>query len=266
VRLRLADWGSQAAYQDDAPWPDIATIPTGTQITAEQLATDFTSANGWYWAPPVDAGDGTSAITIDYKCTKGGAAFCPQLADMSNPQQALLVELSVPSGNWAITTAATYRNMDFTTPVGSAGSGGASGGASGTSGAPSAGAAGTSNAGAPSGGASVGGASTALGGSTSESEAGNASVGGHATAAGASSDSGGSSAAGTSATQGGAADATAGSSAAPSNSDKGGSCGCRLAKHSSSNLADFLALFALGMALQRRRNRKLQIRAQSRPI
>ena len=239
VRLRLAGWGSQAAYQDDAPWPDIAAVPTGTQITTDQLATDFTTANGWYWAPPVDAGDGTSAITVDYKCSKGGAAFCPQLADMSNPHQAVSVELSVPSGSWTITRAATYRNMDFTTPAGSAGTG--TGGASG----------------APGGGAPSGDAGTAEGGSSGESEAGEIS-GGTQSMGGASNSSSGGSTTGGAGTQGIAG--TAGGNATMPSPAKGGACGCRLAERRSSRLADFAALLALGVALRRRR-RSAQIRA-----
>ena len=242
VRLRLAGWGSQAAYQDDAPWPDIATTPTGTQIALAVLTTDFTTANGWYWAPPVDAGDGTSAITVDYKCTKGGAAFCPQLADMSDPHQAVSVELAVPSGRWPITTAAAYRNMDFTSPAVSGGTGGVGGAPSG---------------GAPSGGTPSGDAGEAEGGSSGESETSNTS-GGSPGVAGASNNSSGGSTAG-SATQGGVGNASAGGSSATSGSDKGISCGCRVVGRESSKLADLAALFVLGIAVRRRRSRKAQI-------
>ena len=237
VRLRLAGWDSQAAHQDDAPWPDVATTPAGTPIVTAIFTNDFTAANGWYWAPPVDAGDGTSSIAVDYKCSKGGAAFCPQLADMSNPHQAVSVELGVPSGMWTISKGATYRDLDFTTASGGAGAGGAPSGG-GSSGGPSSGEAGATDA-----------------GSSGESEAGDNS-GGSPSAGGASGSSSGSSAVGISGSLGVAGNATAGGPAAPAGKDKGGSCGCRLAERGSSKLGDLVALLALGVVLRRRQKRR----------
>ena len=115
ARVRIAAWGSQPAYWDDALWQDVTnTQPLTTDILLGPT-TPFTTANGWYWAPPVDALDGTSAVTIDYKCNKGANAFCPQLADMSELHQCILAEISQPSGAWPISTAAAYQNMDYQT-------------------------------------------------------------------------------------------------------------------------------------------------------
>jgi hypothetical protein len=115
ARVRIAAWGSQPAYWDDALWQDVSTTqPKGTDILLGPTA-PFTNANGWYWAPPVDALDGTSSVTIDYKCTRGADAFCPKLADMSELHQCILAEISQPSGAWPISTAGTYQNMDYQT-------------------------------------------------------------------------------------------------------------------------------------------------------
>ncbi len=283
VRLRLAGWDTQAAHEDDAPWSDVATTPTGTQIVTSIFTNDFTAANGWYWAPPVDAGDGTSSIAVDYKCTKGGAAFCPQLADMSNPHQAVSVELAVPSGMWTISKAAAYRDLDFTTASGGAGAGGAPSGGAPNGGAPSGGApnGGAPSRGAPNGGAPNGGAPNGAGGAANAgSDAGEPSVGGTQSLGGASSGAAGSPAAGVSGAQGGvgnaaagtsaalgvAGNATAGGPAAPASKDKGGSCGCRLAESRSSKLGDLAVLCALGIALRRRRRRSAHLATKARRI
>jgi hypothetical protein len=124
ARLRIADWGSQ--YWQFGRWRDIAVTPTGTGIFNAPVA-DLSNANGWYWLTPVDAGDGTSAVSIDYKCTKLGAdTYCPKLVDetQSPPgsgrsHQCMLVELGQPppgAGNpkpFKVRKNATYRNMDY---------------------------------------------------------------------------------------------------------------------------------------------------------
>ncbi|MEO8903165.1 MAG: hypothetical protein ABI488_13670 [Polyangiaceae bacterium] len=252
VRLRLAGWDSEAAHQVEAPWPDITGTPTGTQITTKHPG-DFTSDDGWYWGTPVDAGDGTSSVAVDYKCTKGNSPFCPQLADMSNPHQALSVELSVPSGIWAISKAATYRAMDFTVPAGGSGSGGAGGGGAGGGGSGSGGTGGALGAGGSVGGTSgvpSGGASNAEAGASGESEAGDTASGGSQSIAGAPNGASGSSTAVMSAAGNAGTAATV-----PASSNTGGSCGFRALGRNSSSLADLAALVALGVALRRKRRR-----------
>ncbi|HEX3850070.1 MAG TPA: hypothetical protein VHW01_03840 [Polyangiaceae bacterium] len=115
ARVRIAAWGSQPMYWNDALWQDVSTtLPKGTDILLGPT-TPFTTGNGWYWATPVDAGDGTSSVTIDYKCTKGTDPFCPKLADMTELHQCILAEIAQPSGAWAISNAGAYQNMDYQT-------------------------------------------------------------------------------------------------------------------------------------------------------
>ncbi|MEO7032663.1 MAG: hypothetical protein ABI548_02445 [Polyangiaceae bacterium] len=114
ARVRIAGWGTEVVNWDDATWQDVAKVPTGTDILLGSTA-NLTASNGWVWGQPVPAGDGTSAVTIDYTCTKQGTdSFCPKLADMSELHQCIMAEVSSPSGALVTTPAAT-QNMNYQT-------------------------------------------------------------------------------------------------------------------------------------------------------
>lgn len=113
ARMRIADWGSTVAFWNHALWTDVAAVPSGTNVFNAPTS-DLSTANGWYWLTPVDAGDGTSAVTIDYQCDKGAEAYCPKLHDESQPHQCMLVELGQPAGStFKFRKKAVYRNMNY---------------------------------------------------------------------------------------------------------------------------------------------------------
>jgi MYXO-CTERM domain-containing protein len=113
ARMRIADWGSTVAFWNFAHWTDVAPVPHGTDVF-DAPTSDLSAGNGWYWLPAVDAGDGTSAVTIDYQCSKGGDDYCPKLHDESEDHQCMLVELGQPTGStFKFRNKAVYRNMNY---------------------------------------------------------------------------------------------------------------------------------------------------------
>jgi hypothetical protein len=124
ARVRIADWGSQVPYWNSGRWTDVArpnaagTAPTGTGIF--NASASALNSFGWTWLTPVDAGDGTSAVTIDYTCSKQGSdSYCPKLADETQAHQCILVELGQPPPGAGVTPPflmrnnAVFRNMNF---------------------------------------------------------------------------------------------------------------------------------------------------------
>jgi len=125
-RIRIADWGSQVAYWNSGRWRDISVTPTGTNVFTAPVA-QLSTANGWYWLAPVSDGVGTSAVTVDFKCSKVGAdTYCPKLIDETQTppgsgrsHQCMLVELGQPpppAGSpptFKIRNNAVYRNMNY---------------------------------------------------------------------------------------------------------------------------------------------------------
>jgi hypothetical protein len=126
ARLRIADWGSQVAYWNSGRWRDLTITPAGTNVFTAPVA-QLSTANGWYWHTPVADGADTSAVTIDFKCTKQGAdTYCPKLLDETQTppgsgrsHQCMLVELGQPpppAGSppaFKIRNNAVYRNMNY---------------------------------------------------------------------------------------------------------------------------------------------------------
>nr|PZN28283.1 MAG: hypothetical protein DIU78_03050 [Pseudomonadota bacterium] len=112
ARLRIADWGASVAHWNYGRWRDITKTPAGTDVFSAP-STAFTAANGWHWLTPVDAGDGTSSITIDYVCDKGSDAYCPKLEDESEDHQCMLVEVGQLGALAQFQRTAVYRNMEY---------------------------------------------------------------------------------------------------------------------------------------------------------
>jgi hypothetical protein len=207
AKFHLANWTS--ANAPDAPW---APIPNGAVVL-----------NGV--APATDNG------SIEFDCPANTATTTCGIPTPSIAHQAVYVELMPsPTQTVQITTAAAYREMDFTSPAGSAGSAGSGGAAIGTAGSigegGDAGEGGTSNVSGPPSN-SVAGASAGM-----SAHAGDA---------------------GDTATNSAGSPGNAGAAAVTTGDGKGDTCGCRVVGRKSPPLPDLVALLALGISLGRRR-------------
>ena len=230
AKFHLANWASASA--PNAPWTP---VPNDTVVL-----------NGI--APASSDG------SIEFDCPANTATTTCGLPTPSITHQAMYVELmAAPGQTVPFTTAAAYRDVDFTPPAsnGGASSGGASGagGAIGSGGAPSGGNGTGGTAGA--GGNPSGGASSVSGGASNVSGAPSDSVAG--ASAGMSAQTGGAGDAGDAATDSAGAPGNAGAGSAPNGTDKGGTCGCRIVGRESSTFAELFALLVVGVSVSRRR-------------
>jgi hypothetical protein len=216
AKFHISNWTSLNA--PNAPW---TTVPGGAAVL-----------NGM--APATNDG------SIEFDCPANTGTTTCGIPTPSVAHQAVYVELMAAPGQVVpFTTAAAYREMDFTSPTGSAGTGGAGGGSSASGGA----------------GGTAGGAPRPGGGSSGED-------GRSSSNSGAPNDSGAGGSAGTNAQHGEAGDTAtnnggapgdAGATAAPPSSGTGSSCGCRVVGRQSSVFADLIALLVVGVSLSRRR-------------
>jgi hypothetical protein len=178
-------------------------------------------------------GDGS----IEFDCPANTATTTCGIPTPSVGHQAMYVELmAAPGQTVPFTTAAAYRDVDFTSPVASAGSGGSAGAATGTAGI------------GEGGDAGEGGSPSVSGGSSNVSGAPSNSVAGASTGMGAHTGD-----AGDTATDSAGSPGNAGAAARPTGADKGGTCGCRVVGRQSSAFADLFALLVVGVSLGRRR-------------
>jgi hypothetical protein len=209
AKFHLANWTS--ANDPSAPWTPLfngAVVLNGV-------------------APATDNG------SIEFDCPANTATTTCGIPTPSIAHQAVYVELMPsPTQTVQFTTAAAYREMDFSPPLGSAGTGGAGGAATGMAGSVSEGDAGE------------GGSSSVSGGSSNVSGAPSNSVAGASAHAGE---------AGDAAADSAGSPGNAGAPATSTDSGKGDSCGCRVVGRRSSAFADLFALLVVGVSLRRRR-------------
>jgi hypothetical protein len=112
ARFRLSDWASTETNREFGPWQDVSASPQGTAMF---VGPDPTVAEGWHWQA-VDDGNGTqtSDVIIDYECDPGSSPYCPEMSNLQNETQCLLVELAVPPGSGRqLATSAAVRCLSF---------------------------------------------------------------------------------------------------------------------------------------------------------